>query len=461
MRTGLWIRLSLMMLLQYMVWGIWMPALAQFMGEPSRDGFGGINLSEGNQGLVFSVYGFGAILGPMIIGQIADRYLATEKVLAACHLIGGVLLILAAYQTSFWPLFLIMFAYCNLYMPSMGLTNSITFRSLGEGNQSKFPYIRLWGTVGWIIAGLFFGEYLALRKAEPSWATSVLRPIFEPLFHLSFVGKPTYRDCLRIPGVISLIYGLYCFTLPHTPPVPSKPSDPLDKKAAVLESLELMKNRSFAVLIVITGLIGIMLAFYFGCENYFLGAIGAEESERVQYMTLGQFAELGLMFLVPLAVQKLGIKKTMIIGASAWAIRFGLSAIGQPYWLMISTIALHGFAFGFFFVPAQMYVDRAASEDIKATAQNFLVFVVYGLGTIFGSVLSGYLRENFVVPMLDPESGAVLHDPKTGEALMTTNWFAVWIGPTILTVLCILVFWALFKETKITKPAADQETSST
>jgi nucleoside transporter len=447
MSPGLWIRLSVMMVLQYLVWGIWLPGIAQFMGPESASGLGGIGLRPDQQGWIFTVYGFGAILGPMIIGQIADRYMATEKVLAGCHLVGGGLLLWASYQTSFWPLFLILFAYCNLYMPTMGLTNSITFRALGEGEQSKFPYIRLWGTIGWIIAGLFYGQYLALSDPEPSWGSGFLRPIFEPLSGLSFVGKPTFRDCLRIPGVISLLYGLYCFTLPHTPPVPSKPSDPIDKKSSILESLELMKNRSFAVLIVVTGLVGIMLAFYFGCENYFLGAIGAKESQIVQYMTLGQGAELALMFLVPLAVQKLGIKTTMIIGASAWALRFGLSAIGQPYWLMISTIALHGFAFGFFFVPAQMYVDRAASEDIKATAQNFLVFVVYGLGTILGSILSGRLRGMFLVPRLDPS---------TGETVMVTNWFAVWIGPTVLTLLCIAAFAFLFRETtKITKPAAD------
>lgn len=210
-----------------------------------------------------------------------------------------------------------------------------------------------------------------------------------------------------------------------------------------------MRNRSFAVLITVTGLVGIMLAFYFGCENFFLSTIGIEETQVVKYMTIGQWAELGLMFLVPIAVLKLGIKNTMIIGAAAWAIRFGLSAIGQPQWLMVATIALHGFAFGFFFVPAQMYVDRAASEDIKATAQNFLVFVVYGLGTILGSILSGELRGRFLVSKIDP---------LTGKSIMVTNWFAVWIGPTILTILCIIVFALLFRETtKITKPAAEPE----
>ncbi len=429
MRLGLWIRLSLMMFLQYLVWGIWLPGIAQFMADPSK---GGIGLSPESQGWIFTVYGFGSILGPMVIGQIADRYLATEIVLAGCHIFGGVLLLLAAYQTSFWPLFIIMFLYCNLYMPTMGLTNAITFRSLGEEEQVKFPYIRLWGTIGWIAAGLLYGQYLKQAENPSSF--------LKPLFDIAMIGMPAFRDCLRLPGVLSILYGIYCLSLPHTPPVPAKETDPLDKRSAALESLELMRNRSFAVLIIVTGLVGIMLAFYFGCENFFLTDLGTKPAEVVQYMTLGQMAELGLMFLVPVAVAKLGIKKTMLIGASAWAIRFGLSAIGQPYWLMIATIALHGFAFGFFFVPAQMYVDRAATEDIKASAQNFLVFVVYGMGTIIGSILSGQLRG-----MFSTKNAA-------GE-LLKTNWFAIWIGPTVLTVLCILAFALLFWEQKITKHA--------
>ncbi len=141
-----------------------------------------------------------------------------------------------------------------------------------------------------------------------------------------------------------------------------------------------MRFPSFAVLVVITGLIGIMLAFYFACENAFLEAIGIKASQTAAYMTIGQIAEMACMVLVPAAVRKFGVKNTMLLGASAWALRFGLSAIGQPQWLMVATIALHGFAFGFFFVVAQMYVDRAASSDIKASAQNLLIFVVYGIG---------------------------------------------------------------------------------
>ena len=154
MSFGLRVRLSAMMFLQYFVWGLWLVNLAQFM---TKSGF---TLSEVQQGWMFTVYGFGAIIGPFLLGQVADRYLATEKVMAIAHAVGGVLLILTAYATSFWPIFGLLFLYCNLYMPTMGLSNSITFRSLGEAHQDKFPGIRLWGTIGWIVAGLFFTGYM-------------------------------------------------------------------------------------------------------------------------------------------------------------------------------------------------------------------------------------------------------------------------------------------------------------
>jgi MFS family permease len=451
MSFGLRLRLSIMMFLQYFVWGIWLPMLAQRLGKND------LNLDEREIGWIFTVYGFGAIFGPFIIGQLADRYFSTERLMASAHFIGGLLLIAAAYATSFWPIFILLFVYCNLYMPTMALSNSISFRSLGNENRIHFPSIRLWGTIGWIAAGLLFAAYLdyndlkfyqslfdvvgqhgAFESFLSFWRQSVV-PLLKPIFALPMVGEPGFRDCLRVAGVVSILYALYCLTLPHTPPIPAKETDPIDKKSAILESLELMRYRSFAVLIVVAGLIGIMLAFYFACENYFLEAIGVDPTQTGAYMTLGQIAEVVVMAFVPLAVNKLGIKKTMLIGAGAWALRFGLSAIGSPFWLMISTIALHGFAFGFFFVVAQMYVDQAASKDIKASAQSLLIFVVYGQGTIVGSVLTGYIRRYYT----DVVNGTKVE-----------NWHGIWMGPFLLTLVSMLVFALLFNEEQI--GAADE-----
>ena len=456
MSLGLRVRLSAMMFLQYAVWGLWLPMLNQFL---TKSGF---TLSVDDIGWIFSVYGFGAVLGPFVVGQIADRYLSTEKVLTIAHGFGGLILIATAYMTSFWPIFLALFAYCNLYMPTMGLSNSITFRSLGEANQGYFPGIRLWGTIGWIVAGLGFAAYLdynelsfygtlfelvGLKSTFASflgWWRGAVVPLMLPLFQIPWVGPPQFRDCLRLSGVVSIFYGLYCLTLPHTPPVPAESTGEA-KPSAVLESLALLKHRSFAVLVVVTGLIGIMLAFYFACENAFLEAIKIKPENTGAYMTIGQVAEIACMALVPAAVARFGVKSTMIIGASAWALRFGLSAYGQPQWLMIATIALHGFAFGFFFVVAQMYVDRAASPDIKATAQSLLIFVVYGLGTVLGSALTGRVRalNTFVVD-------GVAHE----------NWRGIWMGPFLLTVACILGFALLFRDEEIRTPTTSPEPSA-
>ena len=200
--------------------------------------------------------------------------------------------------------------------------------------------------------------------------------------------------------------------------------------SAVWESLELMRVRSLAVLVVVAGLIGIMLAFYFACEGIFLNSIGVPEAQVGGYMVIGQVAEWLVIGLVPLAVHRFGVKNTMIIGASAWALRFGLSADGRPQWRMIATIGLHGFAFGFFFVVAQMYVDRAAGPDIKASAQNLLIFIIYGMGTIVGSVLTGVIRKYF-----------------------NDDWSRIWAGPTVLTLLCIAAFALMFRDTEIRKKA--------
>lgn len=410
------IQLSAMMFLQYFIWGIWLPVLGIHL--ESR----GVQLTPVQTGIIFSVYGFGAILGPFILGQLADRYFATERVMFGAHLIGGLLLIATAYASGFWPIFILLFLYCNLYMPTMGLSNSLTFRTAGEGNQDLFPAIRVFGTFGWIGAGWLYAAYRSSSEIAA----------FQPLFDI--VGQPATRDALRIAGVVSILYAFYCLTLPHTPPIPAKETDPIDKKSATLEAFELMRNRSFAIVTIVSALIGIELAFYFACEGLFLVDIGVPEERVSLYMSIGQIAEIVVMFLVPWAVNNLGIKRTMIIGAAAWAVRFGISMLMEPQWLMVSTIALHGFAFGFFFVVAQMYVDRAASEDIKATAQNFLIFLIYGIGTIVGSVMTGFVRDYF------------------GK-----NWTGIWAGPTVLTVLCILAFALLFREQKISKSVGETE----
>ena len=415
MSLGLRIRLSAMMFLQFFVWGIWLPILVLYLES--------LHIRPGLVAFIMATYGLGSILGPFVLGQLADRYFATEKVMAGAHLVGGGLLLATSTQTTFWPIFLLMFAYCNLYMPTLALANALAFRALGPGHQARFSGIRLLGTIGWIAAGWAFSAYLIYGKDVVA-----LRPFF------GLVGQPSPRHCLTLAGLASLAYGLYCFTLPHTPPVPARPGDPLEKKSAILETLGLMRDRSFAVLVIDAALIGVMLAFYFQCEGPFLIDVGIPLDKISFFMSFGQIGEILVMLCIPIALATMGYKGTMILGASMWAVRFGLSMIGQPQWLMISTIVLHGFSFGFFFVVAQMFVDRAAPADIKASAQNFLIFLIYGLGCVTGTLLGGQVRE-----------------------YLGNDWPRIWAGPTVLTVLCVLAFTALFRERIFAKPIAEPE----
>ncbi len=408
------IKLSLMMFLEYAIWSFWALMLVPHLTE--------LNLSNISIGLIMACGGIGSILGPFVMGQLADRYFATEKVLAFCHLAGGLLLIAASYGTTFWPIFLLMLVYCTLYFPTVGLTNSLTFRALGEEHASQFAPIRLWGTIGWLAASFLLGRYLFLN--------STAAPMLKPLFDL--VGEPTKREVLRIPGLISLIFGLYCFALPHTPPVAAgarvDKGAGVAKKSAFVESLELMKDRSFAILLLVSGLYGFALYYYFQCEGQFLPAVGSDSNNVGTQMIIGQVGEMISMAMVPFMVRSFGIKRTMILGGLAYVVMFALNMLGQPWALMVGINILHGFCFGFFFVVAQMYVDKAASADIKASAQSLFVFVVYGLFNVVGNVGAGYIRD-WLLP----------------------NWAAVWAVPLVVTAVCLLLFVVQFREEQIAR----------
>ncbi len=246
-------------------------------------------------------------------------------------------------------------------------------------------------------------------------------PMLKPLFDL--VGEPGKYEVLRIPGLISLVLGLYCFALPHTPPAGAAAATAGPKKSAFVSTLELMKDRSFTVLLLVSGFFGFALYYYFQCEGRFLPAVGSNSNKVGIQMTLGQVGELTSMALVPLVVPRLGMKWTMALGGLAYVAMFALNMLGQPWALMVAINILHGFCFGFLFVVAQIYVDKAASADIKASAQSLFVFVVYGLFNVVGNVGAGYIRD-----------------------LLLPNWAAVWAIPLAVCVLFLLVFVALFRD---------------
>ena len=418
MNLGLRIKLSLMMAFQYAIWSIWLLMLFQHIHELKLDAqFGWIMMTTG----------LGSIIGPFVMGQLADRYFATEKVLAFAQIAGGLVLIATAYATTFWPIFLLMLVYCHLYFPTVGLTNSLAFRALGEGNQNQFPMIRFFGSIGWILGSWALAAYLN------SGESALLQPWF------ALVGKPGNRDILRFAGLISLVYGGFCFLLPHTPPSPAKAGDPLERKSAFLESLGLMKIPSFAVLVSVAGLLGVVLYFYFQNENPFQTFLETNPNNIGAFTTLNSAFELVSMVIIPLCLAALGTKRTMLIGIAAYVLMFALKVLGHPWALMIASNLFHGICFGLFFVVAQMFVDKAASGDIKASAQSLMVFIVYGLANIVGVVLGNEVRTRFTV--YGPDNLKIVEQ----------NWYAIWAVPLVLSVICFLIFAVFFKETELKK----------
>jgi nucleoside transporter len=404
MSIGLRIKLSLMMFLQYAVWSIWALALVPHLTA--------LKISEFNIGLILACGGLGSLLGPLVLGALADRYFATEKVLAFCHVVGGALLIAAGYQQSFTPLFVLMLLYCTLYFPTVGLTTALTFRALGEEGAGQFARIRMWGSIGWLAATWLTGRYLASGGVE------ALKPLHD------LVGAPALRDVLRIPGLISIVLGLYCLLLPHTPPVKQVAGTP--NKSALAESWGLLADRSFAVLVFVSALFGMLLYYYFQCEGGFLPSRGSTPSNVGSQMAIGQVAEIIAMALVPAAVAGLGIKRTMLLGGLAYTGLFAINAVGQPWELMVAANLLHGFTFGFFFVVAQMFVDKASSADIKASAQSLFVFIVFGLANVIGNIGAGAIRD------------ALLPD-----------WRAVWAVPLVVSLVALAIFALLFREDRV------------
>ena len=412
MNSATRIKLSVMMFLEYAISSVWALMLYVYLKDLFGQGH------EFSIGLIMACGGLGSILGPFIMGQLADRYFATERVLAFSHLGGGVLLIAASYFTTFWPIFVLMLLYCTLYFPTVGLTNSLTFRALGDEHTSQFAPIRLWGTIGWLLATFLVGGYLGLDSGRV--------PLLKPFF--SLVGEPSLREVLRIPGLISLVFGLYCFALPHTPPTAAAATTAA-QKSAFIETLELMKDRSFAILLLVSGFFGFSQYYYFACEQGFLPYVGSNPNNVGRQMIIGQIGEMISMVLVPLLVARIGMKWTMTLGGLAYVAMFALNMLGQPWALMVGANILHGFCFGFLFVVALMYVDKAASADIKASAQSLFVFVVSGLFNVVGNVGAGYIRDRLL-----------------------PNWAAIWAIPLGVTAVFLLVFVVLFREEKIAQP---------
>lgn len=392
-------RLSLMMFLQYAIWGAWYPALSEYVTNTL--GFSGVQL-----GVLYMLLPFANVLAPFIGGQIADRYFPTQWVISFVQFVGGVLLIFMSRVTDYNTLMISMLIYSILYSPTLALTNSIAMVNL-ENIEKDFGRIRVWGTLGWIAAGLLLSGWRLVAQGNTSFA---------------YAG-----DTLLLAGIFSLIMGVQSLTLPHTPP---------NKQAAspwaFLEALKMLKDRNFAVLIIISFIVSTELMFYYVLTAPFLvtESIGVSRSGLTTVMALAQFAEIFVMALaLPVVLPRYGIRKTMMVGILAWPVRYIIFAIGSPAWLVIASLTLHGFCYVFFFTVAQVYVDKAAPRDIRASAQSFIALVTLGVGNLIGSYFAGWVKDLFT----------------DGDMI---NWTGVFMVPTVLTIMAAILFLALFKDDK-------------
>jgi nucleoside transporter len=390
MSLSIRLRLSIMMFLQYFVWGAWYVTMGTYLGQTLH--------FDGQQiGLAFGTTALAAMISPFFVGLVADRFFATERILAVLHLLGAATLYYVSTLTTFEQVYPVLIVHTLCYMPTLALTNSLSFHQMQDPGK-QFPAVRVLGTIGWIVAGLVIGN-LRLEAAATQF---------------------------RVAAGASVVLGLFCLALPHTPPTRAGQRIGFGEIIG-LEALQLMKDRSFAIFVLGSFLICIPLQFYYAFTNPFLNEIGVVNAAGKQ--TLGQMSEIGFMLVMPILFVRLGVKKMLLVGMLAWTLRYLLFAWGNNdtlVWMLYVGILLHGVCYDFFFVTGQIYVDERAPGHLRAAAQGFIAFVTLGVGMLIGSWLSGKVVDRYVV------TGAVPHD-----------WFKIWLVPAIAAA-AVLVLFALF-----------------
>jgi nucleoside transporter len=387
------LQLSLMMFLQYFVWGSWYVTMGPYISQTVR-------FTDQQNGIAYGATALAAMISPFFVGMVADRFFASERVLAALHLAGGGLLWWLSSATTFGVFYPILLAHTLCYMPTLALSNSLSFHHVSDPGRD-FPGIRVLGTIGWIVAG----------------------------FTINALGLGTSAGMFKLAAGASIALGLYCLTLPHTPP--SKREGAIRARDVLgLDALALLKDRTFAVFVLGSFLVSIPLQFYYALTATFLSEVGMENVPR--NMTYGQISEILFLLVMPFVFARLGIKRMLLVGMLAWTLRYVLFAYGDTgplVWMLYTGIILHGICYDFFFVTGQIYVDRRAPAAIRAAAQGFIAFVTLGVGMFIGSWLSGLVADTYRV------AGPVPHD-----------WTKLWIVPAAMAGGVLLLFAALFND---------------
>ena len=401
------IRLSLMMFLEFFVWGSWYVTMGTFLGA-------NIQAKDQDISLAFSTQSLGAILAPFLVGLIADRYFQAQKILGSIHLVGAVMLYGLHQAVDFSAFFPILLGYMILFMPTLALVNSISFNQMAQP-EKEFSGVRIWGTIGWIAAGILIST-LAWDSQEG-------------------LREGLLQNTWKLAAGASLLLGIYSFTLPATPPQ-AKSNAPFQLKEVLgLDALRLLTHRNYAIFFLSSILICIPLAFYYQNASPFLTELGVENSTGK--MALGQVSEVLFLVALPFFFTRFGLKKTLAIAMLAWVIRYLFFAFGDTdsgTWMLLAGIILHGICYDFFFVSGQIYTDAHAGKKYKSAAQGLITLATYGIGMGFGFWVAGQVSNFYLI-----EAGQ-------------HNWKLIWLIPAGISALVFLFFIAVFKPEKIKSP---------
>ena len=399
------IQLSLMMFLQFFIWGGWFVTLGTFLGT-------NLGASGAEIGMAFSTQSWGAIIAPLFIGLIADRFFNAERILGVLHLVGAVLMYFMAQADDFNGFYPYVFGYMLVYMPTLALVNSVSFYQMKDPAK-EFSIIRVFGTLGWIVAGLFISYWFQWDAQEA-------------------IANGALVNTFIMVAIASATLGIFSFSLPKTPPSNTKGGKLSIGDLFGLGALKLLNDRNFLMFFITSILICIPLAFYYQQANPFLVELGMENPTGK--MTLGQISEVLFMLLLPFFFKKFGFKTTILVGMLAWAIRYALFAYGDAgeyTFMLIIGIALHGICYDFFFVSGQIYTDFKAGEKVKSAAQGLITLATYGIGMLIGFWVAGKVSDMYLL-----DNGA-------------HNWETIWLLPAGFAVGVLILFMLIFKDEKI------------
>ena len=401
------IQLSAMMFFQFFIWGGWWVTLGTFLSK-------NLNASGIEISAAFSTQSWGAIIAPLFIGLIADKFFNAEQILGVLHILGGLFLYLMTNVSDFQSFYPYILVYMIIYMPTLALVNSVAFYQMND-TARDFSSIRVFGSIGWIIAGLMISYLFKWDSIES-------------------IEDGELINTILMVSLVSFIFGLYSFTLPKTPPSKNPKNKFSLKEIFGLDALKLLKDKNFFLFFISSILICIPLAFYYQNTNPFL--VDLSVTNPTGKMTLGQISEVLFMLLLPIFYKRFGFKKTILIGIFAWTVRyisFSFGALNSENYLLIMGIILHGICYDFFFVSGQIYTDHKADKKIKSAAQGLITLATYGLGMLIGYWIAGRVLAIYTL-----ESAKF-------------DWFYIWIIPGIFSFFVFLFFLIIFKEKNETK----------